>query len=305
MLNEKAKLKLERIRELPTIPHIMSEVLNAIEDPDINAPRLAKIIEKDQALAAKILKAANSPLYGFVKKISTIDLAVVVMGLTTIKEIVLSLVVQKFFKKIDQKIFNVKRFWEYSLFCATTSRLMARKLGYKLAGEAFVAGLMHDIGILVLVEYFTGDYKKIFNTSYNAKISEIEAENKILGFTHSEIGYWLANKWNLPDKLSNAILNHHIHYTKFKDQKELAKELVDFKEIDQPLTAIVSLSEWFAFIMGKMEWLPVYEDFELYLSKEVFEDISEDDIFEPDSAFEILKKEIEDEYEKASIFNEL
>lgn len=302
MLNDNVRIKLERLRDLPTIPHIMSEVLHAIEDPDISAARLAKIMEKDQALTAKILKTANSPYYGFVRRISTIDLAVVVMGLNTIKEIVLSLVVHKFFSKIDKKIFNIQHFWEYSVFCASTSRLLARKLGYKLAGEAFVAGLMHDIGILILVEYFTNDYKKIFNIAYNQKISELESEINILGFNHAEIGYWLAEKWNLPDSLCASILNHHTHFSKFSKNDIINTQTVDFDEIGQPLTAIVSLSEWFAFIMGKMDWLPVYQESELYLSKEVFDDISDDEIFEPNSAFDLLKKEIEDEYLKAAIF---
>ena len=229
-LNEQARVKLARLRELPTIPHIMAEVLRAMEDPDISASKLAKIIEKDQSLTAKILKSANSPLYGFVRRISTIDLAIVVLGLNTIREIVLSLVIYKFFAKIDPKYFNVKAFWEYSVFCGSTSKLMARKLGYRLAGEAFVAGLMHDVGILILVEYFENDYKKIFNISYTDKISELEAERQVLGFTHAEIGYWLAEKWNLPDPLCQAILHHHTHYSAFlKTEKLLQKQLILMK----------------------------------------------------------------------------
>lgn len=305
MLSNQVRIKLERLRDLPTIPNVMADVLNAIEDPDINASRLAKIIETDQSLTAKILKTANSPYYGFVRKISTIDLAIVVMGLNTIKEIVLSLVVHKFFSKIDPRVFNVKHFWEYSVFCGSTARLLARKLGYKLAGEAFVAGLMHDIGILILVEYFKNDYKNVFNLAYNSKLSELEAEKKLLGFTHAEIGFWIAEKWNLPAPLCNSILNHHTHFSNFLKNKSLVTESVDFNEIAQPLTAIVSLAEWFAFIMGKMDWLPVYEDYELYLSKEVFDDISDDEIFEPNSAFELLKKEIEEEFLKASVFTTL
>ncbi len=161
MLDPKIQKKLDSIVELPTIPTVMSQVLAALDNPKLSANQLASLIERDQTLTAKVLKVANSPFYGFARKISTIDLAVVILGINVLKEIVLSLLIQKFFSRLSKSMFDVKSFWNYSLFCGAAAKLLARKLGYKLAGEAFVAGLMHDLGILIIIENFRKQFGEI------------------------------------------------------------------------------------------------------------------------------------------------
>lgn len=302
MLNPDIRTRLESIRNLPTIPLVVSQVLQAVDDPETSAARLANIIERDQSLTARVLRVANSPFYGFTRKISTIDLAVVVLGMNTIKEIVLSLIVQRFFSKISTEIFDIKAFWHYSVFCGSASRLLARKLGYKLAGEAFVGGLMHDIGILIIAEYFSARFREIVEFQQENNCSLLAAEEEVLGANHCEIGAWFAEKWNLPGQLGSAIQNHHKHYSKFTASSD---KDINFHEIDQPLTAIVSMSEWFASLLGYLEWAPGLKINELYLSKEVFGDISEHDLLDQGSAFALLKQELIEEYEKASIFADL
>jgi len=154
MLELTIQRKLESLRQLPTVPFVLSEVLNAVDNVNMSAAALASIIERDQSLAARVLAVANSPFYGFSRKISTIDLAIVVLGLNSIKEIVLSLVIKRFFTNIRRDLFDVNAFWQYSVFCGACSRLLARKLDYRIAGEAFVAGLTHDIGYIILIQYF-------------------------------------------------------------------------------------------------------------------------------------------------------
>lgn len=306
MLNPKILRKLESIRDLPTVPIVISQILNAIDSPNTTAGQLANLIEKDQSITARVLRIANSPFYGFARKISTVDLAVVVMGMNGIKEIVMSVFLKKLFKRARNNIFDIQVFWHYSVYCGACARLLARKLGYRLAGEAFVAGLMHDIGILIIAEFFKEQYKEILLLQIQKGYNITQAEQIVLGNTHCEIGAWVAEKWNIPDKLVMTINNHHTHYTKFlAEDSVISTESVDFSKIDQPLTAIVSLSEWFAELAGMKQWNSNNVPAQLYLSKEVFDDISEHDILNPDSAFEILKREINDEYEKASILNDL
>jgi len=152
MLEAKIERKLESITDLPVVPTYIGKILRALDNTDIRAKKLAEYIEKDQALTIKILRAANSPWYGQKGKIATVDLALIIMGLKTIKEIVIGMLVDKFFSKTPAYLFNINSFWNYSLFCGSTSRLLSRKTNYKKAGEAFLAGLMHDIGILILIQ---------------------------------------------------------------------------------------------------------------------------------------------------------
>ncbi|HRP01818.1 MAG TPA: HDOD domain-containing protein [Candidatus Kapabacteria bacterium] len=302
MLSPRIAKKLESIRDLPTVPIVISEVLSAIDDPKMSTLKLSQIIEKDQGLTARVLRVANSPFYGFSKRISTIDLAIVVMGYNALKEIVLSLVIKRFFSRISSNIFDIRTFWHYGLFCGSTSRLLARKLGYKIAGEAFVAGLMHDLGILVIAEYFSEDYKKIKLLTESGKQSRIEAEIAVLGSSHGDIGAWIADKWNLPTQISRSIKLHHTNYRKLAPTKN---NQLNFDEIEEPLTAIVSLSEWFSSLLGFKNWINEKLPIEYYLSEELFPELSEHDFLDPESAFFSLKQEMIDEYNKACIYSEL
>ncbi len=307
MLDPKIQKKLDSLTELPTIPTIMSQVLSALDNPNLSASQLASIIERDQTLTAKVLRVANSPLYGFARRISTIDLAVVILGINVLKEIVLGLLIQKFFSRLSKNMFDIKSFWEYSLFCGAASRLIARKLGYKLAGEAFVAGLMHDLGILIIIEYFRKQFAEIRDLQKHRNMSLIQAEIAVLNCTHAEIGTWLAERWNLPPRLCLAIRNHHVPYKQLLDDKRIKSlsEDLNFHEIEEPLTAIVSLAEWFAWQLGYKAWDKQFQQPEYYLSDELFEDFSQDDFLHPDSAFDLLKNEILDEYKKAAVFGEM
>ncbi len=306
MLDRSVLRKLESVRELPTIPYIISEVLNSLENPDASAGSLAELIERDQTLTARVLKVANSPFYGFVRRISTIDLAVVVLGLEAIKEIVLSLIVQRLFSKVRKDIFDINSFWQYSIYSGAASRVLARKLGYRLAGEAFVSGLMHDIGILILIGYFTDKFVRITEMQKQTGIPLKEAELKILNCTHGEIGHWLASKWNLPENICQAILHHHDSYVDVANaESDNEKDKTDGDTM-QLLTAIVALAEWFSMESDYKKWSMEVMQPQLYLANEVISSISrENDILSPDSVIEVMKQEILVEYERASVLSKI
>jgi HD-like signal output (HDOD) protein len=311
MFEKRIEQKLESIRNLITIPVVAQQVLAAVDDPTMNAATISALLEQDQSLVARILRVANSPFYGFARKISTVELAIVVLGTNAIKEIIYGLSVKKIFKKVQSLGFDIESFWTYSLFCGSAARVIARKLQYKLAGEAFVAGLMHDIGILVIVQHFSQDYIKIKKLMHERNLSLIEAEMAVLNTTHSEIGAWLVQKWNLPDKLIQSILNHHIHFTDFLkfDSENLVKESFDadsddFEIIDQPLTAIVSIAEWFARKYKFYQWNTEKNQSTLYISNELFNDLDEE-IMDTESSINLLQNEIYEEFVKASVFGEL
>jgi len=305
MLDEKIERKLESFSQLPTIPYVINEVLSALDNPGLNASHLAKLIERDQMLTARVLTVANSPFYGFTRRISTIDLAIVVLGFNSIREIVLSFLLQRFLAGVRQDIFNIKSYWNYSMFCGAASRVLARKLGYRLAGEAFVAGLMHDIGIIIIVQYMTEQFSKIRQIQEKFALSIFEAEQEVIQSDHCGIGAWFANKWNLPDQLCKALHYHHNTFTEVKNLDNDNKNSSDIEGIEQPLTLIVSLAEWFSMEMGFKSWALEIRQPILYMAEDIIEDMRDHEMLNPDSALDLLKQEIIDEYENVSVLSKM
>lgn len=285
------------------MPTVTGQVLEALDDHRFSAAKIANLVEQDQSLVARLLRVANSPFYGFSRKISTVELAVVVLGTNAIKEILYGLSIKRIFKRVKSSGFDIDSFWTYSLFCGAASRVIARKLNYKLAGEAFVAGLMHDLGILILAQYFSTDYSKIRQLTTNQHISLVEAEHSILHTTHCEIGAWIGKKWNLPDRLIASLLYHHTPFHKVNILTSPNDPQLDTEGINQPLTAIVSIAEWFARQNDFYRWNTERIPSPLYVSEEIFQD--EDNMFDVESTINLLRSEINDEFSKAGVFVEL
>ncbi len=206
-------VRIKRITEsiigLPTLPTIISKMIELIDNPRTSAAALSKIISTDQALTARLLKLANSAYYGFPREISTVNMAIVVLGFNTVKDMGLSLSVFDAFKNLESNaIFDISRFWEHSIACGIASRMLARNYRSRFAGEAFVAGLLHDIGKVILNQYFHKEFKIIIE-KISAGMTLEQAEATTIGTNHSQIGAWLAEKWNLPKIISETILYHH------------------------------------------------------------------------------------------------
>lgn len=200
----------ERIIGLPSLPTLITQLLSVIGDPASSARDVSKLISTDQALTAKILKVANSAFYGFPRKIATIEFAVVILGYETVKNLALSVAVLKRFNRgNDHPLFDRQQFWEHAIGCGVAGRMLARKRDRKLEGEAFVAGVLHDIGKLILIEYFPGEFGEALECAKDDLLTIAEAEEKIIGVTHAEVGGWLAEKWKLPETLVQAIAHHH------------------------------------------------------------------------------------------------
>ena len=198
------------IEGLPSLPTVMTKILEVIGNSGSAAKDLADATSKDQALTAKVLKLVNSSFYGFSTKISTVSRAVVILGYNTIKNLVLGLSVIGIFQDGKEgDYFNRTEFWEHSLGCAACAKLIATRIRYNLPEEAFVAGLIHDIGKMIFDEYFKDDFGQVLELVRKDNIPIIEAEDRVLGVTHAIIGEWLAKKWKLPLVLCNAIKYHH------------------------------------------------------------------------------------------------
>jgi len=155
------------------------------------------------------LSIANSPLYGLPRKVSTIDFAILIIGFNDIRNIVMALSLMEAFKNKSDKNLNHIDFWTHSVVVATASKRIAEDLGYRIGGEAFVVGLLHDLGIPVIHKYLHSNFLSILELSEKNKKRFFDYEIEVMGMDHQEIGKFLAYKWNLPLEIVDSILNHH------------------------------------------------------------------------------------------------
>lgn len=211
---KKIKLIINRIHNLPTPPMVFTQVNKVINDPKTSAYQIGAIISEDPALSAKVLKLTNSSFYGIPRTITSVKQAIVILGLDVVRSLVLSASVFESFSKqykIDKNYLD--EFWRHSLSVGFMARIISRTKNFPSfmeAEEAFSAGLLHDIGKLVIFAHMPEEFSEIRNILNNdpAKMS-YEVEEQILEFDHSLVGAYLAHKWNLPPELANAIRYHH------------------------------------------------------------------------------------------------
>ncbi|MCK5686870.1 HDOD domain-containing protein [bacterium] len=210
MNNSELKQKLSKIQDLPTLPIIANNVIKLIQNPDSTALEIAKAISKDQSLSTRVLRTANSAYYGFPRKITTINYAIVVLGFNNIKNIVLSATIMERFSKSEENLlFDRREFWKHSLLCGIISKKISEHMGIKNSEEIFVCGLLHDFGKLILDSFFQKNFILALQMSKEKNIPIMTAETTILGFNHSGVGSLLLKRWSLPPSLVKAVEFHH------------------------------------------------------------------------------------------------
>ncbi|MBI4830924.1 MAG: HDOD domain-containing protein [Candidatus Lindowbacteria bacterium] len=203
---EEFRKKLLEIKEISTLPHVMVRIMEIITDENSSASDLAKEIAKDASLTAKILKIVNSAYYGFYREIIRVSDAVVVLGFNEIRRLSLAISVLDMFggKQREQRF----RFWTHSFACAAMCDILSKEWRMHDKG-AFTAGLLHDIGKAALDQHFSDMFSAAQACMEERSLRAHEAEKMLFGFDHSDIGYWLCERWNLPVSLSEAIRCHH------------------------------------------------------------------------------------------------
>ena len=206
---EKIKKQLSNIGTLPSVPQIITEVSSLLDNDRTSASDLCKVISKDQAIVAKILAVANSPLYGLPRRVSTIEFAVVIIGFEHMRNILVALSLVEAFKNRSTSTWNHQAYWMHSLLTATAAKRIADDLRYPKSGEVFTAALLHDLGLVVLQRYMNSDFNKTLKIVEEQQLSHINAEEEVLGFTHQEIAEFLLEKWNFPPYIAEAVLYHH------------------------------------------------------------------------------------------------
>ncbi|HJW73753.1 MAG TPA: HDOD domain-containing protein [Geothrix sp.] len=194
--------------DLPPLPQVASQVLRISADPDASAEDLRKVISMDQALTSQILKISNSAMFGMVREVTTLTQAIMTLGFSTIKSVVIASSAKNLYHRGTVGL-QERLIWEHALVSAIASRAFAKSLRFARVEEAFIGGLMHDIGKSVMGVKFPERYSTLLRTVYNDKVNALELELDTFGFDHAMVGEALVGKWNLATSLQSAVRWHH------------------------------------------------------------------------------------------------
>jgi putative nucleotidyltransferase with HDIG domain len=202
--------RLQSLKALQTQPVAVAKITQMMQNPVTNAEELGRAIKTDQVLAASVLKLVNSAFYGFPGRIGNISHAVVLLGFSAVKNIVLTASILEAFKMDKSKEgFSSEALWRHSFACGVTAQCLAQTLGYKDKEMCFIAGLIHDIGKIILFQLVPDDFIRVYKKANHTKTLFYDSELEVLGTTHQEIGSMLIQQWRLPSEVSKSVSCHH------------------------------------------------------------------------------------------------
>lgn len=226
----------EAVNDLPSLPHVAVKVMKLTEDPDSTAQDINQVLNEDQSMTAKVLRLANSAYYGFPRRIATVTDAIIFLGFKTIRSIVMAASVSDMLsQEMEGYALAPGELWKHSQSTALTARFIARRAKFSSLDLAYTAALLHDIGKVILNSHLKKGYQEVLARVSIGDIPFTEAENEILGFNHALVGARVAEKWNLPPELVEAIALHH--------NPEKA-------QINKKLTCIVHIADVICLSMG-------------------------------------------------------
>ena len=199
---------IETLGDLPSSPAIVSAVIGMATDLDTDLSDLGRVLSADEGLAAKVLRLSNSSFYGRSKQIGTVEEAIRTLGYYTLRSLVVASSSHTMFKQKDSTRF-LPVLWDHSLATAVASRHLGRQLKHPTTEEAFIAGLLHDVGKLVLTQKVPGAFQKV-QMAVTSDGDWCKHEKEQFGFTHVDVGVAMLEQWNIPRELVEAIALHHV-----------------------------------------------------------------------------------------------
>jgi putative nucleotidyltransferase with HDIG domain len=206
-MQNKLKSFVDKIEKVPTLPIIAQEILSLNNDTLLSIDKLTNIAEKDPAISAKIISAANSPFFASLNRPTNLNDAIMRIGFNNVKSIAIGISILSFMDD-NKKITDYTRIFNHSITVGLAARFIAKTLNMRNEEDILIEGLLHDLGYLVLHRYLPDSYQNIVNLM-NDEMCLADAEKNVLNTTHGEIGFWLALQWNLPESISDTILYHH------------------------------------------------------------------------------------------------
>lgn len=202
---------------LPSLPQALLQIMELAERDDVGLAEIGAAVSQDAALAAKVLSTANSAYYSRGRSINSIDQCLSMMGAAQVRRIALNQSVAELFGRFQQASgFDMRYFWHHVLCVAITARELAKRLDYPNGDEAYLAGLLHDVGQLALLSVMSDRYLPIFKTA-TGEIGLMDKEQQAFGLAHPEVGAWLAQRWNMHSFFADALLYHHEPLPRVRD----------------------------------------------------------------------------------------
>lgn len=224
---------IERSGKLGSLPAIVYKVFEVMDDPNSTAIHIGKVINDDPALTARLLKLVNSPFYGFTAKVDTVYRAVALIGHKELRSVVVAASAVKVFDGIPSELISMKDFWRRSLGTAVTARVLAAFKREKEIERFFIAGLLHDIGSLLLYLKMPQEMATALQMQQQSSIEISAAEKEVLGYDHTEVGGGLLKQWNLPPQICGSV-RYQLEPSKAPEKEQngawlirLASEIVD------------------------------------------------------------------------------
>ena len=208
------------VRDVPAMPVVAQKVMHMLGDPRTTNTQLGETLGSDQSLASRVLQMANSPFFGTRQKIGSISGAIFILGHAALRSLIITVCTKGLYKSpglMEQKL------WEHALATGVASRLTAEKVGFLDPDEAFVGGLLHDVGKTVLAVFQHSSYETVFMRAYNEGLSYGEVrdmEKEEFGYDHCEIGLRVITKWRLPGLLARIARRHHTETTETLEKEE-------------------------------------------------------------------------------------
>lgn len=210
-MSEQIEDILDDVEHLVSLPAAYVRLSELVDDPTSSVDDISQVINQDVALTARLLRVANSPLYGFQTQIDTVTRAVTVLGIQQVRDISLATAAVKTFEGIPNNLVSMDSFWEHSILCALCARHLAMECLKRQREAVFVGGLLHDIGQLVLYNLLPDLSRQSLEAIQDGpdELESQEAEHNIIGFDHAEVGGELAHRWSLPTIIQECIAYHH------------------------------------------------------------------------------------------------
>lgn len=199
---------INRVGDLKVLPFVARKVLETLKDESCTIDDLSNIIEKDQAIAARVLKISNSAMYGLRYEVTSLHQALLILGFKTIRSLALSVSTRSLYKNFGMK---EKILWDHSVGAAIASKMISNGFGSEITEAAFIGGLMHDFGKVVMNNETPDTYAEVVMRVYNEEVESISAEEEIYGFNHAEVGARVVEKWGFSPLLINIIEKHHLN----------------------------------------------------------------------------------------------
>ncbi|KAB0667438.1 HDOD domain-containing protein [Oryzomonas japonica] len=235
-MNQELETLIMNASDLPTIPVVATKVMQLVGSETTTSEELAKIVAADPAVAARVLKISNSSFYGCQRQIQTLSHAIMILGFSTLKSLVVAASVKQVYKPYG---LTEKMLWEHSFGAGLAARIIAGVTRLVNEEEAFLGGLFHDIGKIIMNTMDSQQFQAVMQKCYNDRISFLEAERQVYPYSHADVGALVIKKWNFPTILMQAVQKHHTF---------------DFADDEDPyqmrLTSVVGLANLFCHRVG-------------------------------------------------------